>query len=163
MWSTVLNCEEQFLICCFNYYLHSRHRREVSLFTLSDEFEKLQNLIELEMIFFFQSRSSSNATIGANRPSEVDDDDDEPPQPQQRTGRAGSTSMTRPREGSLSTPSTMRRPIPSSSSSSSVGPSQQHPPSSAQAAKPARKVAPSPQTARRTLSPRKAPVKFLFD
>ena len=52
MRSTVLNCEEQFSICCFNCYLHCRHRREVSLFTLYDEFEKLQNLIEPEMIFF---------------------------------------------------------------------------------------------------------------
>ncbi len=56
MWSTVLNCEERFSICCFNYYLHSRHRREVSLFTLYDEFEKLQNWIEPEMIFFSEPK-----------------------------------------------------------------------------------------------------------
>ncbi len=116
--------------------------------------------------FSFQSRSSSSATIGTNRPSEVDDEDDEPlapPPQQQRLIRAGSTTLSRAREAQnaqpLSTPSTSRKPP----AAASVRQEQQQPAPAPAAKAPARKVAPSPQPARRTLSPRKGQVlKGLF-
>ena len=101
----------------------------------------------IKKTILFQSRSSSNTTIGTNQPN---DEEDEEPQPQPRLGRAGSISRTRgaPRENS--TPSTVRRQQPAIPT---ADPPHQPPP--AQAAKTVRKVPSSPPPARRTLSPRK--------